>query len=90
MTMWWKRRRTQPREVVIQHRGLEVSHVIERKPDPRPIMCWLLCSNDQGQQFRTSPVNISGRSSTTIVIPVDWLGTIVPHSQIQLRLELDY
>lgn len=63
---------------------------MERKPDPRPLMCWLLVVNDRGEQRRTSPVNISGCSSTTIMIPVDWLGELKPHSQIQLRLELDY
>lgn len=88
--MWAKRKPRQPREVVIQHRGLEVRHTVERSPDPRPVMCWLVITNRAGQQYRTYPMPISGSRSMTIAFPVDWLGDLDPHGQVRVELELEY
>ena len=85
-----KRKPRDPREITITHRGLTIEHTIKKLPDPRPTLWYLTITNQMGQQFRTPPSQINGRTGYPIHLPREWIINDDPHSQTRIRLELEY
>lgn len=69
----------------------EIRHVIEHKPRPRPTVIQPIVYNQEGQEFRTVPINCDGRYAVPVYFPLSWLsGNPSDAQQCSIRLELRY
>lgn len=79
--------------VVLQVQGPfpDITHVVRHEPRPRPTLIQPIILNQEGQEFRTMPINCDGRWTIPVYFPLAWLtGKPSDAQQCSIRLELRY
>lgn len=82
----------EPQQVNVNMPEVTIRHVIEKKPDPRPVRLWLVIMDaDLGRRYQTIAVPVNGRQSLPLDIPMGFMtGDANDHRSVRIQAELEY